>query len=62
VTLPLLPDFENYRTLFGVEPESVAADKIRDDRGCSMEVRAVPHTRFLTAQLERTTPSLRGLV
>ena len=33
-SFPSLADYENYRALFGVDPEFVAADKIRDDSGC----------------------------
>lgn len=33
-SFPSLADYESYRTLFGVDPEFVAADKIRDDSGC----------------------------
>ncbi len=33
-SFPSLADYEAYRTLFGVDPEFIAADKIRDDSGC----------------------------
>ena len=33
-SFPSLADYENYRALFGVDPEFVAADKIRDDSEC----------------------------
>lgn len=29
-----LASYERYRALFGVDPEFVAADRIRDDSGC----------------------------
>ena len=29
-----LADYERYRTLFGVHPEFIAADQIRDESGC----------------------------
>lgn len=29
-----LADYEKYRTLFGVDPEFVKADRIRDESGC----------------------------
>ena len=32
-SFPSLADYEAYRALFGVDPEFVAADKIRDDSG-----------------------------
>lgn len=33
-SFPSLAEYEQYRTLFGKDPEFVAADKIRDDSGC----------------------------
>jgi hypothetical protein len=33
-SFPSLADYERYRTLFGVDPEFVAADRIRDESGC----------------------------
>jgi hypothetical protein len=33
-SFPSLADYEQYRTLFGVDPEFVAADRIRDESGC----------------------------
>ncbi|MQA12395.1 MAG: NIPSNAP family protein [Pseudonocardiaceae bacterium] len=33
-SFPSLADYEQYRTLFGRDPEFVAADKIRDESGC----------------------------
>lgn len=33
-TFPSLADYERYRALFGVDPEFVAADRIRDESGC----------------------------
>ena len=29
-----LAEYESYRQLFGVDPDFIAADKIRDDSGC----------------------------
>ena len=29
-----LANYEEYRSLFGVDPEFIAADKIRDESGC----------------------------
>ena len=33
-SFPSLAEYEQYRTLFGVDPEFVAADRIRDDSRC----------------------------
>jgi hypothetical protein len=33
-SFPSLADYESYRSLFGVDPEFVAADEIRDGSGC----------------------------
>lgn len=33
-SFPSLAEYERYRTLFGVDPEFVAADRIRDTSGC----------------------------
>jgi NIPSNAP len=33
-SFPSFADYENYRARFGVDPEFVAADKIRDDSRC----------------------------
>jgi hypothetical protein len=33
-SFPSLAAYEEYRTLFGVDPEFVAADRIRDESGC----------------------------
>lgn len=33
-SFPSLAEYETYRGLFGVDPEFVAADRIRDDSGC----------------------------
>jgi NIPSNAP protein len=33
-SFPSLADYEQYRTLFGVHPDFIAADKLRDDTGC----------------------------
>lgn len=33
-SFPSLTDYESYRALFGVDPEFIAADQIRDDSGC----------------------------
>lgn len=33
-SFPSFAAYEQYRTLFGVDPEFVAADKIREDSGC----------------------------
>lgn len=33
-SFPSFADYESYRARFGVDPEFVAADKIRDDSGC----------------------------
>jgi len=33
-SFPSLAAYEEYRTLFGVHPDFVAADKIRDESGC----------------------------
>jgi hypothetical protein len=35
-SFPSLADYEQYRTLFGVDPEFIAADRIRDESGCVM--------------------------
>ena len=31
---PAWPDYERYRERFGVDPEFIAADRIRDESGC----------------------------
>lgn len=33
-SFPSLADYEQYRTLFGVHPDFIAADQIRDQSGC----------------------------
>jgi NIPSNAP len=33
-SFPSFADYEKYRELFGVHPDFVAADRIRDDSGC----------------------------
>lgn len=33
-SFPSFTDYESYRALFGVEPDFVAADRIRDESGC----------------------------
>jgi hypothetical protein len=33
-SFPSLADYESYRTLFGRDPDFIAADKIRDESGC----------------------------
>ena len=33
-SFPSLADYERYRALFGVDPDFVAADRIRDESGC----------------------------
>ncbi|ERK72047.1 NIPSNAP family protein [Leifsonia aquatica] len=33
-TFPSLAAYEEYRQLFGVDPEFIAADRIRDESGC----------------------------
>ena len=33
-SFPSLADYEQYRTLFGTDPDFVAADRIRDESGC----------------------------
>jgi hypothetical protein len=33
-SFPSLAEYERYRGLFGVDPEFIAADQIRDESGC----------------------------
>ena len=33
-SFPSLAEYEQYRTLFGVDPDFIAADRIRDESGC----------------------------
>lgn len=33
-SFPSLADYERYRTLFGVDPDFIEADRIRDESGC----------------------------
>jgi hypothetical protein len=33
-SFPSLADYEQYRRLFGVDPDFIAADRIRDESGC----------------------------
>jgi len=36
-SFPSLAAYENYRALFGVDPDFVAADRIRDQSGCVLK-------------------------
>jgi len=36
-SFPSLAAYENYRALFGVDPDFVAADRIRDESGCVLK-------------------------
>ena len=33
-SFPSLAEYENYRSRFGVDPQFIAADRIRDESGC----------------------------
>jgi hypothetical protein len=33
-SFPSLTEYERYRGLFGVDPDFIAADRIRDESGC----------------------------
>ncbi|MEJ7757288.1 MAG: NIPSNAP family protein [Nocardioidaceae bacterium] len=33
-SFPSLADYENYRALFGVDPDFIETDRIRDESGC----------------------------
>lgn len=47
-SFPSLAEYERYRTLFGTDPDFVAADRIRDESGC-----VVRHERTFMRPLER---------
>jgi hypothetical protein len=48
---PSLAAYETYRSRFGVDPEFVAADKIRDDSGCVLRYERTFMRPLLSAQL-----------
>ena len=51
-SFPSLADYERYRALFGVDPDFVAADRIRDESGCVLR-----HERtFMRPVLEGVWP------
>ena len=39
-SFPSLADYERYRERFGVDPEFIAADRIREESGCVLPLRA----------------------
>jgi len=50
-SFPSLAAYETYRSRFGVDPEFVAADKIRDDSGCVLRYERTFMRPLLSAQL-----------
>lgn len=48
-SFPSLAVYESYRSLFGVDPESVAADEIRDRSGCVLRYERTFMRPLLTA-------------
>ncbi len=52
-TFPTLAAYEQYRTLFGVDPAFVAADHIRDDSGCVVRYERTFMRPLLPPDLER---------
>lgn len=55
-SFPSLAAYEQYRTLFGVDPEFIEADRIRDESGC---VRRYERT-FLRPLLPSTESQVSG--
>jgi hypothetical protein len=51
-SFPSLADYERYRTLFGVDPDFVAADRIRDESGCVLRYERTFMRPLLTADDE----------
>ena len=49
-SFPSLAAYETYRSRFGVDPEFVAADKIRDDSGCVLRYERTFMRPVLTAE------------
>lgn len=48
-----LADYERYRTLFGKDPEFIAADRIRDESGCVLRYDRTFMRPMLPSMLER---------
>jgi hypothetical protein len=51
-SFPSFADYERYRTLFGVDPDFVAADRIRDESGCVLRYERTFMRPLLTADDE----------
>ncbi len=52
-SFPSLADYESYWSLFGVDPEFVAVDEIRDESGCVLRY----ERSFMRPVLTAVTPS-----
>lgn len=50
-SFPSFADYESFRALFGVDPEFVAADKIRDESGCVLRYERSFMRPLLTASI-----------
>ncbi|WP_245997712.1 NIPSNAP family protein [Streptomyces armeniacus] len=55
-SFPSLAAYENYRELFGTDPDFVAADRIRDESGCVLR-----HERTFMRPLLPDSPPADGL-
>jgi hypothetical protein len=51
-SFPSMADYEQYRRLFGVDPDFVAADEIRDESGCVLRYERT----FMKPVLEGQSP------
>jgi hypothetical protein len=52
-----LAAYEEYRTLFGVDPDFVAADRIRDESGCVLRYERTFMRPLLPGDLEQSDPT-----
>jgi NIPSNAP len=52
-SFPSLAKYEEYRALFGIDPEFVAADQIRDESGCVLRYQRTFMRPLLPGQPER---------
>lgn len=54
-SFPSLADYEQYRELFGVDPDFIAADEIRDRSGCVLRYERTFMRPVLDGQLPDST-------
>ncbi len=65
-SFPSLAAYERYRTLFGVHPDFIAADRIRDESGCVLRYERtfmrplLPDSEGPGPAVERRSTSRRG--